>query len=87
MTKKKFCAEILAKILVEADTEIHIQGLPASNYLESMLEMESFMALNRIREILDDDSLDDRDCFDRIEEIVCTFEELGPGGGSRHDFG
>ena len=81
MTKKEFCAEILAKILVEADTEIHIQGLPASNYLESMLEMESFMALNRIREILDDDSLDDRDCF------VCTFEELGPGGGSRHDFG
>ena len=37
--------------------------------------------------ILDDDSLDDATCFQKIEEIVCVFEEMGFNGGSRHDFG
>lgn len=87
MTDKEFCAYILAKALVQADAEIHIQGAPAASYLQIMLRAESFMALKEIRKILDDDSLSDRDCFDRIERIVTVFEELGPGAGSRHDFG
>ncbi len=86
MTDKEFCAHMLAKALVQADAEIHIQGAPAASYLQIMLRAESFMALREIRKILDDDSLNDRDCFDRIDQIVSVFEELGPGAGSRHDF-
>ena len=36
---------------------------------------------------LEDDSLEDSECFYRIEEIVCVFEGLGSDCGSRHDFG
>ena len=31
-------------------------------------------------------SLDDAECFQRIEEIVCAYEAIGSDGGSRHDF-
>lgn len=85
MTDKEFCAHILATALVQAGAEIHIQGAPAVSYLQIMLRAESFMALKEIRKILDDDSPSDRDCFERIDRIVTVFEELGPGGGSRHD--
>lgn len=87
MTDKEFCAQILAKALVQADAEIRIQGLPASSHLNTMLETESLIALKKIRDVLDDDSLEDRECFRRIEGIVSVFETLGPGAGSRHDFG
>lgn len=45
-----------------------------------------YQALCRIRQILDDDSLEDPECFRRIEEIVNTLEKLGIDGGGRHDF-
>ena len=43
-------------------------------------------ALEDIRRLLDDDSLDDPACFLRIEEIVNIYEELGSDGGGRHGF-
>ena len=39
--------------------------------------------LQRIKAVIDNDSLSDFDC---VEEIVCIFEEFGSDGGSRHDF-
>ena len=41
----------------------------------------------KIKAIIEDDSLEDKECFRKIEEIVCAFEEIGSNGGSRHDFG
>ena len=35
---------------------------------------------------LDDETLEDPACFAKIERIVRIYEDLGPGGGSRHDF-
>ena len=52
-----------------------------------IIELECYKALHKIKTILEDDSLTDSECFQQIEEIVCTFEELGSGGGNRHDFG
>ena len=46
-----------------------------------------YRALCKIKQILEDDSLDDPECFWRIEEIVNTLEVLGTDGGTRHDFG
>lgn len=52
-----------------------------------IVELGCYRALRRIKTILEDDSLDDSECFQQIEEIVCTFEELGSSCGGRHDFG
>ena len=46
-----------------------------------------YQALQEIRDIVRDGALDDRECFEKIEEIVCIFEKMGSHGGSRHDFG
>ncbi len=51
-----------------------------------IVELQCYQALQKIREILDDEALEDRECFDRIEKIVCLYEAMGSDGGSRHDF-
>lgn len=62
-------------------------------YLEQMvdptaiLQDRCYQALCQIREILQDDTLEDPECFYKIEEIVCVLEDLGLDGGSSHDFG
>ena len=54
--------------------------------LNTLLENKCYNALMQIKRIIDDDRLDDKECFERIEEIVCIFEELGSDCGGRHDF-
>ena len=51
------------------------------------LESDCVVALSRIRAVLADDSLEDPECFERIERIVCELESLGLDCGARHDFG
>ena len=51
------------------------------------LERECFTTLGKIRDILADDTLEDPECFDKIERIVCEMESLGLNCGGRHDFG
>ena len=51
------------------------------------LENRCFEVLERIRKIVADDELDDPECFQRIEQIVCELENIGVDCGSRHDFG
>ena len=41
----------------------------------------------KIKAIIEDDSLEDKECFYKIEEIVCTLEDIGCAGLGRHDFG
>lgn len=56
---------------------------------EALLEEVSSAALallEDIREILNDDRLDDRECFYRIDAIVSAFHRCGMDV-SRHDFG
>ena len=51
------------------------------------IESGCYQALQKIRDILRDDSLTDNDCFSKIEAIVCLLEEMGIDTGNRHDFG
>ena len=44
------------------------------------------LAIDKIQRIIQDNSLDDKECFWRIEEIVLTFELLDIDAGTRHDF-
>lgn len=55
--------------------------------VERVLNDRCYQALCRIRKILADDSLEDRECFQRTEETVCVFEDLGSDAGNRYDFG
>lgn len=87
MTDKEFCASILAKVLIDAGAGIIVGGTDSDEVIRNMVETECCEALRKIHDILDDDTFDDEDCFYRIHRIVSVFEELGPGGGSRHDFG
>lgn len=52
----------------------------------ALIESESYIALSKIKSILEDDTLSDRSCFTQIEEIICVFENLGTYCGNRHDF-
>ena len=51
------------------------------------MEMKCYQALQEIKKILEDDELDDAECFESIEKIICVFEKLGSGINERHDFG
>lgn len=51
------------------------------------LENRCFEVLEWIRQIIADDGLDDPECFQRIEQIVCELERRGIDCGTRHDFG
>lgn len=77
--------EILADILSREEIRIEFPNL--THPVAELVEMRSYQTLNRIKEILENDELDDPDCFQKIEAIVCAFEQIGSGGGNRHDFG
>ena len=77
--------EILAQALSQQRAEIIFPDLHIN--ATQIIESECYKALQKIKAIIEDDSLDDESCFKRIEEIVCTFEAIGSTGGGRHDFG
>ena len=51
-----------------------------------IVESACCQALQKVRAALDDDTLDDAACFQRIEAIVSALESIGIRS-SRHDFG
>lgn len=77
--------EILAHALSKGEVRITFPGNESD--LCQIVENKAYQTLQKIKDVLSDDSLDDPECFMRIEEIVCAFESLGSDGGSRHDFG
>ncbi len=46
-----------------------------------------YKALEEIKEIIYNDELNDKECFDKIEAIIRVLEINGAKCGSRHDFG
>ena len=77
--------DILAQTLGAEAVRGMVSDLPSEP--EVLVEMKCFQAIRRIQEILQDETLNDRECFLRIEEIVCCLEDLGLSCGNRHDFG
>ena len=57
------------------------------NFYRCLVSDASSRALLKIRDILADGSMDDPECFQRIEAIVRLMEDLGIPCGGRHDFG
>ena len=54
---------------------------------EKIIELRCYQAIKKIKDIIENDSLEDAECFMKIEEIICALEEIGIDGGIRHDFG
>ena len=54
--------------------------------LKELMDSICYRALCRIRNIIRDETLSDPECFRQIEAVISTFEQLGSGGGFRHDF-
>lgn len=77
--------EILSHVLKHQEMHIVFPNLKING--EKIVELECYKALHEIKAILEDDSLEDDACFQKIESIVALFESLGSDGGSRHDFG
>lgn len=81
----KLNADILAHYLAREDAQIIFPQLKLN--AEEIAQLECYQILCRIQQIVRDDTLEDRECFERIERIICALEEIGGNGGSRHDFG
>ncbi|MBO5338772.1 MAG: hypothetical protein J6A96_03635 [Clostridia bacterium] len=71
--------------IINKETTNNKLKITATN-INEILESKCYTALNQIKEIIEDSTLTDSECFYKIEEIVCVFEELGSNGGARHDF-
>ena len=78
--------EILCHVFANEKIQVSFPELINTD-VAKIVELECYKALGKIKAILEDDALADSESFQQIEEIVCTFEELGSGGGNRHDFG
>ena len=76
--------EILAQALTYGEVKI---SFPEGNCdLAKLVESESYQALQKIKAVIQDESLTDSECFMKIEEIVNVLESVGSSGGFRHDF-
>lgn len=76
--------ELLIALLKQAarDGNINI-NIDFSEKIEKIVSDICFQTLNNIHDILDDDTLSDFDC---IEKIVRELEKIDFNGGCRHDF-
>ena len=77
--------EILAHALMYGEIQITFPGQEPD--LSKIVEGECYKALHKIKAIIEDDGLEDKECFMKIEEIVNKLEEIGSSVGNRHDFG
>ena len=76
--------EIIAHVIERGKIQIEFPHLKIS--AKEIVEMECYKALKQIKEIIEDERLEDDECFEKIEAIVCCLEGIGSNGGFRHDF-
>lgn len=73
--------EILTKVFEKEEINIIFPNLKLNTV--EIIEVQCYQVLQKIKTVIENDSLSDFDC---IEEIVCIFEEIGSDGGKRYDF-
>lgn len=76
---------LLLNLLSHYDLQVTFPGLEGS--LSALAESQAVKALSQIQAVLRDDTLDDPECFHRIEAIVSLLEDSGMDCGNRHDWG
>ena len=75
--------EIFLNILKDEKIKIILPKHPDT---ERIFNSVCYQTLQEIQHVLKDPSLDDKECFCKIEEIIRIFEDLGSDCGFRHDF-
>ena len=75
--------ELFYNILKNEAMEIHF---PQIRDISELVQTKCYQALWEIKQILNDDTLTDKECFMKIEEIIFVFEKLDCQLGNRHDF-
>ncbi|MCL2367672.1 MAG: hypothetical protein FWC72_01625 [Oscillospiraceae bacterium] len=73
--------ELLAQAIGKGVLRVAIPHLEKQT--AEIVKQYAYYALKKIKAIIEDDSLSDFDC---VERIVQVFEEIGSDGGCRHDF-
>lgn len=53
---------------------------------EKIVQETCYQTLQKIKDILADDTLDDCECFMKIDAVIQAFEAIGSDGDCRHDF-
>ena len=76
--------EMICALLLESEMEI---SFPQIQNVEALFSNACYRALAEIKQIIEDRSMDDKNCFEAIEKIVRIYECMGSDGGTRHDFG
>ena len=79
--------ELYEEILLHSLKNAPELCIHTSEQLSDAIEQTCYQTLKKIKAIIEDDSLDDPECFYKIEQIVCLLEKIGSDGGNRHDFG
>ena len=77
--------DLLARYLSKENAQVIFPSLQFN--AKEIVELQCYQALQKIKAVIEDDSLEDDMCFQRIEEIVYTLEDFGIHCGNRHDFG
>ena len=75
--------EMLCAIAEQESMEIKF---PQLKRIDKLMEEKCYTLLTEIKNVLENSDLDDKECFLKIEEIVCCFERQGIKIKSRHDF-
>ena len=76
--------EMICALLLKSGIEI---SFPQIQNVEALFSNACYRALAEIKQIIEDRSMDDANCFAAIEKIVRVYECMGSDGGTRHDFG
>ena len=76
--------EILINTLEKQRAEVYFPDLKLD--AKEIVELNCYNTLKQIKAVLENDSLDDAECFEKIEQIVCIFEKNCGGLAFRHDF-
>ena len=71
LTAKQLCANAIGKYIIT-----YLDCL-SDEAIAHMTELCAVQLLRRIKEILDDEALDDPTCFQRIDAIVSAWHEAG----------
>lgn len=79
--------DILTHLLQNQNAKVEVTFPNLKFSATEIVESAAYCTLAQIQNILADDTLDDEECFYKIEAIVREFERIGSGCGNRHDFG
>lgn len=79
----ELCKDILVKLLSGGQVEVVFKN--ADWNMVEVVDSICYQALSHIKTIIEDESLNDCECYLKIEEIIRTLEILGSNGGYRHD--